>query len=350
MEDLELRFNSLIMENPFVPMAELQSRIIQHYIRQGIQQVYKILGCQDALGNPVGLFTNIGSGVMDFFYEPAKGIIEGPQAFAKGLAKGTASLVKNTVYATFNSAGKVVGALGKGVATLSCDDEYVKRRQANQRKKPKHFLDGAAQGALALGRGFFDGVTGIIVKPVQGVRREGAVGLFKGIGQGVIGVAVKPIAGVLEMTSKTAEGIKNTTTVFDEDTSLYRVRGAPRQFTKNKQLIAFNAYECEGLVLLSQHNDLSGDKHVLHMQIESEKKKEIRVVLLSSNHFAVMLATDEKYVYKTDVIVALKDITSKERAENVISLTIKDRKKPVKLTMQSAEDTTRLFDELPRLQ
>jgi len=67
LEEAPLCFNSLYMENPFVPMAELQSRIIQHYIRQGIQQVYKLLGSTEALGNPVGLFSNISTGVMDFF-------------------------------------------------------------------------------------------------------------------------------------------------------------------------------------------------------------------------------------------------------------------------------------------
>lgn len=67
---------------------------------------------------------------MDFFYEPAQGLVTSPQAFGKGLAKvisltfpltykkGTASLVKNTVYGTFNSVSKITGALGKGKGAL----------------------------------------------------------------------------------------------------------------------------------------------------------------------------------------------------------------------------------------
>jgi len=159
---------------------------------------------------------------MDFFYEPAQGIIQSPQAFAKGLAKGTSSLVKNTVYGTFNSVSKIAGAIGKGVATLSFDDDYVKKRQINQRKEPKHFISGAGQGAFALGKGIFDGITGIVVKPVQGARKDGAKGLAKGIGQGVVGVVVKPVAGVFEAVSKTSEGIKNTATYFDKDKILRR--------------------------------------------------------------------------------------------------------------------------------
>ena len=44
---------------------------------------------------------------MDFFYEPSKGIIESPEAFGAGLAKGTLSLIRNSVYGTMNSVSKV---------------------------------------------------------------------------------------------------------------------------------------------------------------------------------------------------------------------------------------------------
>jgi len=294
------------------------------------------------------LFSNISTGVMDFFYEPAKGVIESPEAFAKGLAKGTSSLVKNTVYATFSSVSQVVGAIGKGVAKLSCDDEYVRRRQANQRKKPKHALDGAAQGAIALGRGFFDGISGLVLKPVEGVRREGAAGLFKGIGQGVIGVAVKPIAGIFEATSKTAEGFKNTAVMFDEDRNFYRIRGAPRQFTKEKQLLEFNPVECEGIVLISQSKALHGDTHLLHMQL-APIKKDIPVALLTTKHVSVMLVTRIKYEFNVQTVVPLERIVSLVIDENndcVIVVHTVEEKKPLMLCMQTSEDSHLFYDAL----
>ncbi len=68
--------------------------------------MYKVLGSADFLGNPVGLFSNLGNfswkiqnffhskfffspgtGVLDFFYEPAQGLISSPEDFGKGLAK-----------------------------------------------------------------------------------------------------------------------------------------------------------------------------------------------------------------------------------------------------------------------
>jgi len=346
MDNAPLCFNALLMENPFVPMDELKSRIIQHYIRQGFQAVFKLLGSTEVLGNPVGLFSNISSGMMDFFYEPAKGIVESPQAFAKGLAKVTTSLVKNTMYATFDSMSKIIGALGKGVATLTMDDEYIKKRQANMRRKPRHFVDGVGQGALALGRGFFDGATGIVLKPIEGVRREGALGLFKGVGIGIIGIGVKPVAGIFEGLSKTTEGLRNTATMFDEDSTLYRVRPAPRQFTEDKQLLEFDQTECEGLMFLSQNEKLRNDKHIMHLPL-STKKKTKKFVILSSRHVSYMESTSEKYVYKTRELVLLSSIVKTNVTEsNIIELSLKGKDKPVKLKMRSADDVIRFLNKL----
>ena len=67
------------------------------------------------LGNPVGLVQNLGTGVLDFFYEPAQGLVKSPKDFGMGLAKGTSSLVRNTIYGTFNTVAKITGAMAKGL-------------------------------------------------------------------------------------------------------------------------------------------------------------------------------------------------------------------------------------------
>lgn len=38
----------------------------------------------------------LGTGVKDFFYEPAEGLMKSPTAFGKGVVKGSMSLVGNT--------------------------------------------------------------------------------------------------------------------------------------------------------------------------------------------------------------------------------------------------------------
>jgi hypothetical protein len=78
--------------------------------------VYKILGSFEFLGSPMVLVSNLGTGFYDFFHEPAQGIVSSPQDFGIGLAKGTKSLVKNSVYGIFNTVSKITGSITRGLS------------------------------------------------------------------------------------------------------------------------------------------------------------------------------------------------------------------------------------------
>lgn len=82
-----LSFNVLLLENPFCSQDKLLNIIKKHYTRQAITELHTLLGSTEILGNPVGLFHSVGSGVVDFFYEPAQGLVTSPKAFGTGLAK-----------------------------------------------------------------------------------------------------------------------------------------------------------------------------------------------------------------------------------------------------------------------
>lgn len=60
-------------------------------------------------------------------------------------------------------------------------------------------------------------------------------------------MAVKPVAGVLDLTTRTTEGIRNTTQLI---TDKPRVR-PPRPFYPNRVLKEFTESEAEGLLLLN---------------------------------------------------------------------------------------------------
>lgn len=47
---------------------------------------------------------------------------------------------------------------------------------------------------------------------------------MKGTWQGVSGLVIKPISGILDAASKTAEGITNTATYFDDKPNHRRIR------------------------------------------------------------------------------------------------------------------------------
>jgi vacuolar protein sorting-associated protein 13A/C len=67
------------------------------------------------------------------------------------------------------------------------DSEYKAKRQQKNLHKPQNVGEGLKEGAKDLGKGLFQGLSGIIVEPVKGFKQEGAVGLLKGIGKGIIG-------------------------------------------------------------------------------------------------------------------------------------------------------------------
>ena len=64
---------------------------------------------------------------------------------------------------------------------------------------------------------------GLARQPMQGAEKEGAAGFVKGMGKGLLGLATKPAIGAFDLASNMAEGVKNTTTVFDQE-GLDRVR------------------------------------------------------------------------------------------------------------------------------
>jgi hypothetical protein len=147
---------------------------------------------------------------MDFFYEPAKGLVKSPQAFGKGLAKGSISLLKHTFTGVFGAASKITGSVGKGVAILTMDDEFIARNSGRNQKQPKHAMAGVATGVQSLGSGLLKGVAGVVLDPMKGAQKDGVGGFFKGIGKGLVGVVAKPTAGLVDMASQTLKGVGNT--------------------------------------------------------------------------------------------------------------------------------------------
>jgi vacuolar protein sorting-associated protein 13A/C len=86
--DAPLEMNALAIKDMRLTMPELQTRIAYHYRQDVLRQLYRILGSADFIGNPVGLFTNVSSGVADIFYEPFNGVVmHGNKELGIGIAK-----------------------------------------------------------------------------------------------------------------------------------------------------------------------------------------------------------------------------------------------------------------------
>ena len=70
-----LQLNGVALSDAYVTVGTLSQRIITRYRNDTIRQAYLLLGSSELLGNPVGLLQNLGTGVRDFFYEPAQGLV-----------------------------------------------------------------------------------------------------------------------------------------------------------------------------------------------------------------------------------------------------------------------------------
>lgn len=204
--DAPVRLNALLLENARVSLPVLSQHVQSHYSQEFLYQVHKILGSADFLGNPVGLFNNISSGVADIFYEPYQGLVmtDRPQELGIGIAKGATSFVKKSVFGVTDSMSKFTGSISKGLAAATLDKQFQSRRRMTRaRNRPKHALYGVTEGANSFVTSVASGVGGLARKPFEGAEREGVAGFFKGVGKGVIGLATKPAVGVFDLASST---------------------------------------------------------------------------------------------------------------------------------------------------
>ena len=202
--DAPLRLNALMLENARVSVPALMANIQSHYTQECIRQVHIILGSADFLGNPVGLFTNVSSGVADIFYEPYQGLVmtDRPQELGIGIAKGASSFVKKTVFGFSDSMTKFTGSMSKGLAAATLDKEYQdQRRMSKSRNRPKHALYGVTSGGNAFASSMASGIGGLARHPLQGAEKEGLPGFVKGVGKGFLGLATKPAIGAFDLAS-----------------------------------------------------------------------------------------------------------------------------------------------------
>lgn len=166
--DAPIRFNYLGLENARMPMSVLYERIFLHYSQAFYGQLYRILGSADFLGNPIGLFQNVSSGVADIFFAPYEGFVLHGGDVGYALAKGAGSFVKKTVFGFSDSFAKVTGSIGKGLSAATLDKEFQSRRRMRRsRNKPQHALYGVTTGASSFFTSVASGVEGLAVGSFQ---------------------------------------------------------------------------------------------------------------------------------------------------------------------------------------
>jgi vacuolar protein sorting-associated protein 13A/C len=315
--DAPIKYKALMLENARVSVNSLYERIKTHYYQESLAQIHVVIGSADFLGNPVGLFNNISSGFLDVFYEPYQGLVtERPQDLGIGIAKGAASFAKKSVFGFSDSMAKFTGSMSKGLAAATMDKEFQdKRRMSRNRNRPKHALYGITSGGNAFASSVASGIGGLARHPLEGAEREGVAGFVKGVGKGVLGIATKPAIGAFDLASSVAEGVRNTTTVFDQD-GLDRVRltrfigvdGVVRPYAQREALGQFWLKTLDS-------GKYFGEDYIAHLELADRD----RLVMLT---YSSILLVKSKRLH-TDWDVALRDVQTISKERTGIGITLK---------------------------
>ncbi|KAJ5899161.1 hypothetical protein N7495_003905 [Penicillium taxi] len=315
--DAPIRLNALMLENARVSFGRLVNNIRAHYTQEFVRQVHIILGSADFLGNPVGLFNTVSSGVADIFYEPYQGLVmtDRPQELGVGIAKGATSFVKKSVFGFSDSMAKLTGSMSKGLAAATLDKEFQdQRRMSKSRNRPKHALYGITAGGNAFATSLASGIGGLARHPLEGAEKEGVAGFFKGVGKGVLGLATKPAIGAFDLASNLAEGVRNTTTVFDAD-GLDRVRltrfigtdGIVRPYSQREALGQF-------WLKTTEDGKFFSEDYIAHLELPG------RDMLVMLTYTRIMLIRTKKLTTEWDIRLTDIQTISKERTGMGITL------------------------------
>lgn len=269
----------------------------------------------DVIGNPFGLVVGFTKGVEDLFYEPFQGLIQGPGEFAEGLVLGVRSLFGHTVGGAAGAVSKITGAVGKGLAALTFDKDYQKKRRDALNKRPQTMQEGIARGGKGLVMGVFDGVTGVVMKPVQGAKDEGVGGFFKGLGKGAVGLVARPTAGIVDFASGTFDSVKRATELSDEEKKLR----APRYMNKDGIVRPYSKQEAEGFKIF--HETDKGKFSTSDEFAYAEVIRDKEVLLVTDHRILYVVKSDLFGGWQSEWINKWEEITAMRSVERGIEIT-----------------------------
>ena len=204
-----LRFSHQKLENVYMSWYDLSWKIINLHIKQGIIQIFSVLGSLDIIGNPVNLLHDIKEGVTDFAKEPvwitdeSKGL-----SIGTGILKGVGGLISRVVGGAFNSVQKFSSTLLVSLQTVL--DRKKRDIIETEQNEPENIFIGFAQGIIGIGSEIGKGFYNLFTDPCKRGKTEGCSGFFRGLFKGLFGLVISPGIGILRFVSSLSGGIKNS--------------------------------------------------------------------------------------------------------------------------------------------
>ncbi|CAD8058857.1 unnamed protein product [Paramecium sonneborni] len=323
-------FKGWKIENCFDTGSGILNKMMQFYKQEGIKQIGSVIGSLSIIGNPIGLLNNISTGFKDFVDKPAAGLTQGPLETGLGLAQGAKSLISHTIAGAFSSVNKITGSFGSGLANLTLDEDYLRKRERQKIHKPKHLGEGLGQGARSIATGIYDGITGVFLKPIKGAREKGIKGVFTGTAKGLAGLIIKPITGVLDGMSQTAAGIQNTVSYFDDKPNNNRARNIRPVYGLEGYLDDFKPIDAEGFAMIHflKNGALQNDRFIASYLIipdVQEQENKFMLVITYENFIYMSFKTKKKvWILKT------KDVTHLGKVPSGVKIQVNKPQKQLK--------------------
>ncbi len=202
----------------------------------------------------MGLFSSLGTGVKDFFYEPTNAIITNPSEVGKigrGVVKGTLSLVSNTAEGVLGTGTTITRSFGRGAAKLSMDETFILEREKLHRPA-RSLTDAGVRPVKDIMNGVYCGIAGVVTVPYRSWRmRKSAYAVSSGIAKGVAGLALKPIVGVLDAITHTGEALRDAVRVLTKESvdPTHRIRFA-NQFGPDGRILPYSYATALGTYVL----------------------------------------------------------------------------------------------------
>ena len=258
-ENAPIRLNALCLSHSFAPLDALVNEIATHYRSQTLGQAYLILGSADFLGNPIRLIQNFTTGVYDFIYQPVQGLTS-PSEFIHGVARGTSSLVLNSCFGIFDFITRISATIGLGFS-----DATLQLNTYTGYAPSRSLIESLAQG-----------ITGVVISPINGLELNGVMGFAGGVLAGFLGLVIQPTSHLFQLLSRTSAAIRQVIAqeinkTNDGGSCLQQRIRPPRYFDPYlKRLSLYSYMESIGEELISRvrHGQYRSDGYVGHLTLE----------------------------------------------------------------------------------
>ncbi|PKA51468.1 hypothetical protein AXF42_Ash002833 [Apostasia shenzhenica] len=240
-EGVPVHLRQLTLEHLMASPESIHEILVRHYMRQLLQELYKLFGSAGVIGNPIGFARNVGLGIKDFISVSSSALFQSPFGLLTGVAEGSKSLLSNTIYALSSATSQFSKAAHKGIVAFTFDEQTVAEKDTQLQSIDLH-----GKGVL---NEFLEGLTGLLQSPIRGAEKHGLPGVLSGIAMGTTGLVARPVASILEATAKTAQSIRNRSNPHLSNCRRLRL---PRPLARDLPLSPYSWEEAIGVSLLQQ--------------------------------------------------------------------------------------------------